>query len=197
MSVPEAAPVRRMNVRRSMMSMLIATAALSTSVAAQSISVGFAGTLGPGWQIEGVDVAYMHGVHAGPLRFVMAGVRGGSFIDEGAIVGGTRGVVAGLLAGVRTGLARLADVGNETNPSPLGVDLSVEVSGYAGSNSPLPQGSPWAAVSVLPGLRFGEGEGTRYSLVVGPTLFIGPVSNVHTFLGLRFELPLARHRGHP
>jgi hypothetical protein len=177
--------------------MLIATAALSTSAAAQSVSLGFAGTLGPGWQIEGVDVAYMQRMHAGPLRFLTAGVRGGSFIDETAIVGGARGIVAGLVAGVRTGLARLADVGNENNPSPLGADLTIEVSGYLGSNSPLPQGSPWAAVSVLPGVRLGEGEGIRYSLVVGPTLFIGPVSNVHTFLGLRFELPLARHRGHP
>jgi len=52
-------------------------------------------------------------------------------------------------------------------------------------------------VSVLPGLRFGDGEGARYSLVVGPTVFLGPVTNVHTFLGLRFELPLAHHSAHP
>jgi len=177
--------------------MLIATAVLSTRLAGQAVSIGFAGTLGSGWQIEGIDIAYVRPIHVGPLRSVMLGGRGGSFIDEGAIVGGSRGVIGAAMLGLRTGLAHVADVGNETNPAPLGVDLSIEVSGYAGSNSPLPQGSPWAAVSLLPGIRFGDGEGARYSLVVGPTVFLGPVTNVHTFLGLRFELPLAHHSAHP
>jgi hypothetical protein len=184
-------------VRRSMIAMLIATATLSTRLGGQAVAIGFAGTLGSGWQIEGVDLAYVRAIHVGPVRSVLLGGRGGSFVDQGAIVGGSRGFVVAAMLGLRTGLARLADVGNETNPAPLGADLTIEVSGYAGSNSPLPQGSPWAAVSLLPGLRFGEGEGVRYSLVVGPTVFFGPVTDVHTFLGLRFELPLAHHTAHP
>jgi len=177
--------------------MLIATAILSTRLVGQAVSLGFAATAGSGWQIEGIEVAYVRSLHVGPLRSVMLGGRGGSFIDEAAIVGGSRGVIGAAMLGLRTGLARLADVGNETNPAPLGADLSIEVSGYVGSNSPLPQGSPWAAVSLLPGLRFGSGEGVRYSFVVGPTVFFGPVTTVHTFLGLRFELPLAHHSAHP
>ena len=185
-------------MRRSIGPMLVAAATLSTRLAAQSsASLGFAGTVGGGWQIEAAEVGYLRGIHAGPLRSVMLGTRLGSFIDEGAIVGGTRGFVGGLVLSTRTGIARLADVGNEPSPAAFGLDLTIEVAGYAGKNSPLPQGSPWAAVSVLPGLRVGGGDGLRSGLVIGPTVFFGPVTDVRALLALRIEVPLARGKHHP
>lgn len=190
----EVAPVRRTNVRRFMVPMLVVSAALSTPLAAQSAALGFAATVGGRWQLEGVDIGYRRDAHLGPFRSAAIGARLGSFIDEGAIVGGARGVVGGLWISSRTGLLHVADVGNETNPSAFGIDLTIEAVGYAGSNSPLPQGSSWAAVSVLPGVRLGDGPGMRFGLVVGPTVFFGSVTDVRAFLGLRFDLPVTRRK---
>lgn len=181
--------------------MSILVAALSTPLAAQSRNAwtfGFAGTLGGGWQVEGADVGYVHGAHIGPVRAASVSARLASFVDEGAIIGGVRGFVFGLSVGGRTGLWQLAEIGSETSPSPLGLDLTVEATGYAATRSPLLQGSPWAAISVLPGVRFGAPDGVQYRLMVGPTVFLGRApSDLRGFLGLRFELPLARPEPHP
>lgn len=184
-------------MRRSMVAMLVTLAALSTPLAAQSAEFGLAGTLGGSWQIEGVDIGYLRPVHAGPFQSVSASVRLGGFIDEGQIVGGSQGFVAGLVLAARTGMAHLADVGNENNAAPIGLDVTFEAIGYGGVNSPLPQGSSWAAVSILPGIRFGDGPGARYSIVLGPTVFLGKSTDVRAFVGLRFEIPLAHHTLHP
>jgi hypothetical protein len=185
-------------VRRFMVAMLAAGSALSTPLAAQNAwTAGFAGTVGGGWQVEAVDVGYMVRVHSEPIHWLAAGVRAGSFVDQTAIIGGARGFVGALFLQARSALLRLADVGSQMNPGAFGVDLTLEAVGYAGSNSPLPQGSPWAAVSILPGLRFGDDQSARYGLVLGPTVFIGRVTNVHAFIGLRFDFPLAYHRSHP
>src|ERR1700719_3517570 len=114
----EPAPVRRRNVRRSIISMLVAGSALSTPLAAQSaVGFGIAATLGGGWQIEAGELGYVQAVHAGPLRYASIGGRFGAFVNEGSIVGGAQGFVAGLVLQARTGTMRLADVGNESNPS--------------------------------------------------------------------------------
>ncbi len=147
--------------------MLVAWGALSTSLLAQSprrnaIGFGFAATLGPGWQIEGGDIAYIHRRSGGLLGAMSIGARLGTFIDEGAILGGSRGIV------------------------------------FVASSSPLPQGSHWAAVALLPGLRAGSGDGVRYGLVIGPTAFFANgKSTVRGLLGLRIEAPLARRERRP
>ena len=156
-----------------------------------------AATVGGGWQVEAVDIGYVQTVHAGPLRYMSVGGRIGSFVDENALIGGARGIVAGLVLQARTGLLKLADVGNETNPSSFGFDLSFEAVGYGAANTPLSQfGSAWGAVSVLPGVRFGDPQSMRYGLVFGPTLFFGKETEVRPFLALRFELPMVRHKRH-
>src|SRR5207249_652688 len=79
----------------------------------------------------------------GPLRVASLTARLGSFIDEGAIIGGARGFVFGLTLGGHTGLLPLADLGTETSKSEVGVDLTVEGTGYLGTRSPFPRGSSW------------------------------------------------------
>lgn len=177
--------------------MLVAAGALSTPLAAQSASLGFAATAGGGYQVEALDVGYMHDMHAGFLRSATLGLRVGSFIDEGAIVGGARGIVGALWFATRTGLVHLADVGNETNPQSFGWDVTFEASGYASSAPPDSLSSPWAAISILPGVRLGEGPGAHYSFVAGPTVFLGHKTDVRAFIGLRFEIPLAKQKPHP
>jgi hypothetical protein len=180
--------------------MSAALLALSTPLGAQargSWTAGLAATVGGGWQIEGADLGYVRAVHAGPLRVASFSARLGSFIDEGAILGGTRGFVFGLTLGGHTGLWRLADLGTETSKSEVGVDLTVEGTGYVGAHTPLPQGSLWGALTVLPGLKFGDPDGMQIGLLLGPTLFLGQVNQVRAFLGLRFEAPLARQEPHP
>lgn len=193
-------------MRRSMVSMLVLAGVLSTRLAAQSEgtsaaagawTLGLAATLGAGWQIEGADLGVVRGVRAGPFRYVSLVARLGSFVDQAAVFGGSRGFVAGASVGGRTGLARLAEFGTETSSNPIGVDLTVEAVGYLASNSPLPQGSPWAALSILPGVRLGDADGARYGLLLGPTVFFGPTTDVRAFLGVRFEAPLARRERHP
>jgi hypothetical protein len=183
--------------------MLVAGSALSTPLVAQSAAaVGVAATVGGSWQIESIDLGYVQGVHAGPLRSLSVGGRFGAFVNEGAVFGGAQGFVAALLLQARTGLVRLADVGSETNPSSFGLDLTFEAAGYgavnAPANTPLSQlGSAWGAVSVLPGLRFGDPETVRYGLVLGPTVLFGHTTEVRAFLGLRVELPLVHRKRQP
>ena len=179
--------------------MLVVASALSTPLTAQGAwSVGFAATVGGGWQVEALDIVRMQRVHAGPFRWAAIGGRAGAFVDEGAIVGGSQGLLGGLVVQTRTGLMRIADVGNESNPSSFGLDLTFEAVGYAGKNTPLTGiGSPWGGFSVLPGLRFGDPESFRFGLVIGPTLFVGQQTDVRAFLGLRFELPTVHRTSHP
>jgi hypothetical protein len=191
-------------VRRSMGTMFALLGCLSTPLAAQSAgaggsawSLGLAATLGGGWQIEGADVGIVKFVHGGPVQALGLDARIGSFIDEGAIIGGTKGFVAALGVSARSGRLTIAEMGPENNTSILGIDLTLDLMGYLGSNSPLPQGGSWAAVSLLPGLRFGNAGGGQWSLVLGPTAFLGHPTDVHGFLGIRFESPLARRERRP
>jgi len=179
--------------------MLTALVSLSTPLAGQggALALGLAYTVGTGWQVEGLDVGLARAVHAGPIAALALTARVGSFIDEGAIIGGARGFVFGTSLAARTPTATIAELGADTSASRVGIDLTLEATGYAGSRSPLPVGSPWGAVSVLPGLRFGDPNGSRFGILVGPTVFLGDVTQVRTFLGVRFEAPLARRERHP
>ena|SRR5690242_9096428 len=194
-----AAPVRRTNVRRSIVTMLVALTALSTPLASQGgagggggFTGGLAFTVGGGWQIEGFDAGYIRRVHAGPIAALSLTGRVGSFIDEGAVIGGARGFVFGATLGAHTPAATLAYLGADTSSTRLGLDFTVEATGYVGSNSPLPVGSPWAGISGLLGLKFGNLNGSQGGLLFGPTVFFGNVTQARPFLGVRFEAPLAR-----
>jgi hypothetical protein len=183
-------------VRRFILAIFVGAATLSTSLKAQTAwALGFAGTLGTGWQIEGGDLGIVHYLHVGPFRSALIGARVGTFINEGAIVGGTQGILGAAMVAVRTGILPLADIGNETNPSSIGLDLTIEADGYAGSEDPLPQPSPWVAIGIFPGVSFGGGDSPHYGIVLGPSVFLGRVTTVHGFLGLRFELPRSHHIG--
>ncbi|HEV2749360.1 MAG TPA: hypothetical protein VGV12_02430 [Gemmatimonadales bacterium] len=153
---------------------------------------GLAFTVGGGWQIEGFDAGYMRRVHAGPIAAVALMGRIGSFIDEGAIVGGAKGFVFGATLSAHTPAYTLAYLGADTSSTRFGLDFTVETTGYVGSNSPLSVGSPWAGVSGLLGLKFGNLNGSQGGLLFGPSVFFGSVTQVRPFLGLRFEAPLAR-----
>src|SRR5207244_11120927 len=94
----EPAPVRRTNVRRSMLTMLVGLAGLSTPLAAQETSggiltLGLAYTVGSGWQVQGFDVGYGRALRSGPFAAVWPGARLGGFIDQRAVVGGPPGIV--------------------------------------------------------------------------------------------------------
>ena len=190
-------------MRRSMISMLVTLGALSTPLAAQSdaghaIGVGFAATLGGGWQIESGEIGYVRRFGNGLLGAVSAGARLGAFIDEGAILGGTRGFVFATTLAARTGHVTLAEMGDDQNVTAIGFDVTLEATGYLTANSPLPQGSRWGAVALLPGLRVGSGEGARYGFVIGPTAFISSAkTEIRGLLAFRVEAPLARRERHP
>ena len=188
-------------MRRSMITMSAGLLALSTPLSAQAgrggLTLGFAGTLGGGWQIEAADVGYARVLSAGLLRVASLTARFGSFMDEGAIIGGARGFVFGVTLGGHTGQWTLAELGAETATSRIGLDVTVEATGYVGSRSPLAVGSPWGAVTLLPGLRFGDPDGAQLGLLFGPTVFFGDVGDVRPFIALRFEAPLARREPHP
>jgi len=193
--------------------MLIVLGTLSTTLAAQSeagpdggggggggrsaIGVGFAATLGRGWQIESGEIGYVRRLTSGPVRALSVGARLGSFIDEGAFIGGNRGFVFATTLAARSGRLMLAELGDENNLTRIGFDVTLEATGYLTANSPLPQGSTWGAVALLPGLRVGGADGPQYGLVIGPTWFIGSTSEVRGLLAFRVEAPLARREPHP
>src|SRR5438270_3083469 len=139
MSAPEVAPVRSTNVRRSIVTMLTTVVGLSTSLAGQNaVTAGLAYTVGSGWQVEGFDVGLARAVHAGPIAALSLTARLGSFINEGAIIGGARGFVFGTSLAARTPTASIAELGADTSASRVGIDLTLEAPGYAGSRWPLP-----------------------------------------------------------
>jgi len=178
--------------------MSLVAVVLSTPAAAQSaFTLGLAATLGGGWQIEGADVGLVRRIAAGPFRRVSATARLGSFIDEGAIIGGAKGFIGAATLGIKTAPLSIAELGDDTNPTQIGADLTLEAGGWLGSNSPLPQGGSWASLALLPGLRFGGSGGMQYSLMLGPAVFFGRSTDVHAFLGIRFEAPLARRPSRP
>lgn len=201
-------------MRRSTATMLVVLAALSTPLAAQTdsaraaapeparvksaIGVGFAATLGSSWQIESGEIGYVRRLSHGLIGAASIGARFGSFTDEGAIIGGNRGFVFAPTVALRTARMSLAELGEETNVTSIGFDVTVEGTGYLTTNSPLPQGSTWGAVAVLPALRVGGGDGPTYGLLVGPTWFFGgPKVEVRGLLAFRVEAPLARRERHP
>lgn len=177
--------------------MLVGLAGLSTPLAAQEtyggiLTLGLAYTVGSGWQVQGFDVGYGRTLRTGPFAAVSLGARFGEFIDQRAIIGGSQGFVFGATLAARTRALTIAEFGSDTAPSRMGLDITVETTGYAGAHSPLGIGSPWGAVSVLPGLRVGN-----FGLVLGPTAFFGTATIIRPFLGVRFDVPLARRERHP
>ena len=184
-------------MRRSMVTMLAALAGLSTPLAAQEtggpiLTLGLAYTVGSGWQIQGFDVGYGRVLRSGPFAAVSLGARLGEFIDQHAIIGGSQGFVFGATLAARTHALTVAEFGSDTAPSRIGIDVTFETTGYAGAHSPLGIGSPWGGISVLPGLRVGN-----FGVVLGPTVFFGTATLVRPFLGVRFDVPLARRERHP
>jgi hypothetical protein len=76
--------------------------------------------------------------------------------------------------------------------------MTLEVTGYRASQSPLPQGSRWMAVSVLPAISIGNGDRPHFALVIGPTAFFsGSKPAMRGLLALRAEAPLARRERRP
>lgn len=198
-------------MRRFMASMLAALGALSTPLIAQrdtvaapsqparsAIGFGFAATLGSGWQIEGGEFAYVRRFRGGAVEAISLGARVGAFIDEGAIIGGTRGFVFGPTIGARTGTWSIAEIGDEQNVTSIGIDLTAELSGYISTSSPMGHGSQWLGAALLPGIKAGSVTGLRYGVVVGPTLFVGNgKSKVRGLIAFRGEAPLARRERYP
>jgi hypothetical protein len=197
-------------VRRSMATMLVTLGALSTPLAAQepgetvpidrrggAFGIGLAATIGSQWQMEGAEIGYVWQRGNGMIGAITAGARLGAFVDEGAILGGTRGFVFGASFGVRSGVAKFAEIGDDLNLTSLGFDITLEGTGYVGANSPLPQGSPWAGIAVLPGFRILSSNGTRYGIMAGATLFMGRETDVRAMIALRVDTPLARRGAHP
>lgn len=160
--------------------------------------MGLAATLGGGWQLEGIDFAFGRGVALGPIRHVSAGGRIGYFLNQSQVIGSGQGIIGAASLAGRTGKVPIIEVGNDQHSSSVGLDLTFEATGYLAAHSPLPQGGSWVALSALPGLRFGEPRGSQWGVIVGPTVFLGHGhTNVHTFVGIRFEMPLARGEGRP
>ena len=125
------------------------------------------------------------------LRVAPPGRVGGAVLRLGAVA-----VASDVDHGV-TRLDPLAELGDPTNLTTFGVDLTVEATGYLAANSPLAVGSSWAAVTVLPGLRFGNPGGSQFTLMIGPTFFFGHASDTRALLALRFDTPLVRRRPQP
>ncbi len=186
-------------MRRSIAPMFTLLAALSTPLAGQALSFGFAGTLGGDWAIEAGEFGLVEPVGLGPIRHVSASVRAGFFGDNRtSIITHQRGFVGALALAMRSGTFHFFEVGGEgASATLIGADLTLELSGYLASRSPLPEGKRWRAVAILPALRVGQEDQVTFALLIGPTWFYGDVQRVHAFLGVRIEVPLAHGQGGP
>jgi len=161
-----------------------------------AIGFGFFATLGSNWQLEGVEVGYVRRMERGLAAISVSG-RIGTFINESAMIGGTQGIAFGGTIAGRTRMRSIAQFGEEEHGSAIGFDMTLEVSGYWSSNSPLSR-TQWMAVSLLPAISLGSGDAAHFGIVIGPTAFLGdgkPV--VRGMLAFRGEAPLARRERRP
>jgi hypothetical protein len=157
-----------------------------------AIAFGYFATLGANWQIEAVEIGYVRHPNRGPAALAIAG-RLGTFMEESAVMSASRGAVFAVTVSVRTHMRQISELGNEERPIPIGLDLTLEATGYLASSSPLLQGANWFAVGVLPSLRAG-----RLAITLGPTLFFGSQkASVRSVLAIRGEQPLGRRGRSP
>jgi hypothetical protein len=161
-----------------------------------AIGFGFFATLGTRWQLEGVEVGYVRRMQRGLAAISVSG-RIGTFINESAMIGGTQGIGFGATIAGRTRMKSIAQFGEEERGTAIGLDLTLEVTGYTTSNSPLSR-TRWMAITALPAISLGSGDAAHFGIVIGPTAFLGdgkPV--VRGMLGFRGEAPLARRERRP
>ncbi|HJS44047.1 MAG TPA: hypothetical protein VJ755_11290 [Gemmatimonadales bacterium] len=157
-----------------------------------AIGFGFFATLGSYWQIEAIEVGYVRTMSRGLAAFSLTG-RVGTFIDETAVMGGSRGMVFATTLATRTRMKRIAQLGEDERGTAIGLDVTLEASGYLASGSPFAQGSRWGAIALLPGLRIGKA-----AIVIGPTAFFaGGTTSVRGLLAFRGEATLARRERQP
>jgi hypothetical protein len=188
--------------------MLVALAALSTTLAAQSdtaqshkgphaISFGFVATLGANWQIESAEIGYVHRPSRGLAAIGVAG-RVGTFINESTMLGGSQGIVFAATLSARTHMKSIAQLGADEHGTGIGFDLTFELSGYTAARSAMSLGSHWVGVSVLPAFSVGSGNSPHFGIVIGPTAFFsGGKPVLRGLLAFRGEAPLARRERHP
>ena len=161
-----------------------------------AIGFGFFATLGSKWQLEGVEVGYVRRMERGLAAISVSG-RIGTFINESVMIGGTQGIGFGATIAGRTRMKSIAQFGEEEHGTAIGFDMTLELTGYATSNSPLSR-TQWMAISALPAISLGTGDAAHFGIVIGPTAFLGdgkPV--VRGMLSFRGEAPLARRERRP
>lgn len=196
-------------MRRSMLSMLVLLVAgtLPAALTAQNappayklrphaIGFGFFATLGSNWQLEGVEVGYVRRMQRGLAAISVSG-RIGTFINESVMIGGSKGIGFGATIAGRTRMKSIAQFGEEEHGTAIGLDMTLEVTGYTSSNSPLSR-TQWMAISALPAISLGSGDAAHFGIVIGPTAFLGDGKPaVRGMLGFRGEAPLARRERRP
>ena len=183
-------------MRRFMASMLVVTGALSTPAVAQergpAWTLGLSATVGEGWQMEGGEIRTVRNIALGPIRHISLTGRFGSFQDEGAAFFGGDGFIFGLALGLTTKPWQIFTVGAENNPLGVALDLTFEGAGYLANDSHFPQGNSWGSVSVLPGVRTVKTGDFCFSVMMGPTWFLGSETTLRTFLAFHIEVPIGR-----
>jgi hypothetical protein len=143
------------------------------------------------------EVGYVRRPSRG-LAAIGIAARVGTFIDEGAMLGGSQGMLFGATLSARTRMKSIAQLGAEEPGTGIGFDLTLELSGYKALKSPMTLGSQWVGVSLLPALSVGSGDSPHFAIVLGPTAFFTAGKPVmRGMLALRAEAPLARKERHP
>jgi hypothetical protein len=131
------------------------------------------------------------------LAAISVSGRIGTFINESVMIGGTQGIGFGATIAGRTRMKSIAQFGEEEHGTAIGFDMTLELTGYTTSNSPLSR-TQWMAISALPAISLGTGDAAHFGIVIGPTAFLGdgkPV--VRGMLSFRGEAPLARRERRP
>jgi len=191
-------------MRRLMLLLTLLDGPCATLLAAQSpdsvsrdstkrgIGFGYFATLGGNWQIEALEIGYVRHPERGPAALAIA-ARLGTFMQESAVVSAQRGAVFALAVSARTHMYQISELGSEERHLPIGLDLTLEATGYFAAGSPQWQGSNWLAVAVLPSLRAGRG-----AVTLGPALFFGAQKpSLRCVLAIRGEKLLTRHGRNP
>jgi hypothetical protein len=181
-------------VRSLVTPILLVSAISAMPLAAQTrgatFTTGLSATLGGEWQLQGIDIGIVRPANLGLIRYVSAVVRAGSFISQESF-SSARGFFGAVAIAAETPLMTLFDVGAEQAPTRLAFNFTLEASAYLAANSPVPQGSRWIGLAVLPSFRTIQTDNIGFTLMVGPIAFLGPTTDVRALLGARIEIPYA------
>ena len=159
----------------------------------RAYSLGMVAYTGGQWQPSGLEFAMLWrlgGAHSSTA--IGPWIALGSFTQANDIAfGSSRGFFTALGVSLRQPIVSLLEMGTERSPSLVRLETALEAGWSKDFDSPLAQGPSDFRAGVLAGISLGSRMplGASFSLMYGPSVFMGRTTTTHGQFVLRVRLP--------